>query len=258
MKNSRSNIASRRNALLKLLQKQGKLTVEEIADALGVTAATIRRDLIRLEADGAVRRGFGTAEYVQPDDMREIEPTDIEDEKAFVRRRIARQAAAMIEDGDVIFMNSSGTASLVLEYVGNKNVTVLTNNARIIQRSYGANVSIILTGGEIYGKKQSLVGQFALDSINRVTATKCILGVSGISATGGLTSRILAEAPINMSMLQKCHGDKIVVTESGKVGITQNFFSGSLRDITYLITDANVDQINVNEIELSGVRVLTV
>ena len=258
MKNSRVNIESRRNAILKMLQMRRKISVDDLAEGLNVTTATIRRDLSRMEEEGTVRRGFGTAEFVQPDNMREIEPTDVEDEKAFVRRRIARRAASMIEDGDVIFMNSSGTASLVLEYVGSKNVTVLTNNARIIERRYGSNVSIILTGGEVYGKKQSLVGQFALDSIKRVSATKCILGVSGISATGGLTSRILAETQINMSMLQNCHGEKIVVTESSKVGITQNFYSGSLREIDYLITDDGADHMMINELQLSGLKVQTV
>ena len=164
----------------------------------------------------------------------------------------------MVDDGDVLFLNSSGTASLVLEYLKGKNVTVLTNNARIIQRYYGDNVHIILVGGELYGKKQSLIGQFALDTIGRVAATKCILGVSGISAAGGLTSVILPETQINLLMIQQSQGARIVVADGSKVGITQNFYSGNLRDITHLVTDVSADRTSLEGIAQSGVNVIRV
>lgn len=256
MKNSRVAIQTRQNEIIKLLQQNKKLSVEEIAERLTVTPTTIRRDLAQLEQTGLVRRGFGSAEYLSPDNMREIEPTNIADEKEMTRRRIAKRAADIVEDGDVIFMNSSGTASLVLEYLKNKNVTVLSNNAQIIKRYYGDNVHIILVGGEVYGKKQSLIGQFALDTIGRVVATKCILGVSGISATGGLTSVILPETQINLLMLQQCQGARIVVADGSKVGITQNFYSGSLRDITHLITDTSADRISLQGIAQAGVEIV--
>ena len=254
MKNSRAAIQNRQNEIIKLLQKSGKMPVELIAEQLNVTPTTIRRDLIQLEAAGTVRRGFGNAEYVHPDNMREIEPTNIQDDKELIRRRIAKRTAEMIEDGDVIFINSSGTASLVLEYISDKNITILTNNARIIQRYYSQNNHIILVGGEIYGKKQSLIGQFALDTIRRVTATKCILGVSGISATGGLTSVILPETQINLLMIQQCQGAVVVVADGSKVGVTQNFYSGNIQDVSYLVTDYSADKASLQSIKQAGVE----
>ena len=258
MKNSRTAIMSRQNSILKLLQRNGKMPVEDIAERLNVTPTTIRRDLTQMERDGTVRRGFGNAEYVQPDNMREIEPTNIQDDKELTRRRIAKRTAELIDDGDVIFINSSGTASLVLEYVNDKYITVLTNNARIIQRHYGQNIHIILVGGEVYGKKQSLIGQFALDTIGRVAATKCILGVSGISAAGGLTSVILPETQINLLMIQQCQGQRIVVADGSKIGVTQNYYSGNLRDITHLVTDASADKIGLEGIAQAGISVIQV
>lgn len=257
MKNSRAAIQNRQNEIIKLLQKSGKMPVELIAEQLNVTPTTIRRDLIQLEAAGTVRRGFGNAEYVHPDNMREIEPTNIQDDKELIRRRIAKRTAEMIEDGDVIFINSSGTASLVLEYISDKNITILTNNARIIQRYYSQNNHIILVGGEIYGRKQSLIGQFALDTIRRVTATKCILGVSGISATGGLTSVILPETQINLLMIQQCQGAVVVVADGSKVGVTQNFYSGNIQDVSYLVTDYSADKASLQSIKQAGVEIIS-
>ena len=258
MKNSRAAIQSRQNEIMQLLKKQGKMPVSLLAERLGVTETTIRRDLVQMESSGFIRRSFGNAELSAVDDMRQIEPTNIEDEKELTRRKIARKAAEYVEDGDVIFINSSGTASLILEYLAGKNVTILTNNARVISRPHGPNVHLLLVGGEVYGKKQSLIGQFALDTIGRVAATKCFMGVSGISADGGLTSVILPETQINILMLQQCRGPRIVVADSSKVGIVQNYFSGNLSDITHLITDSGADSRSLQDIIQAGVIVETV
>ena len=258
MKNSRTVIQNRQNEIIQMLKRQGKMSVSLLSERLEVTETTVRRDLTQMEKMGFIRRSFGKAELAVVDDMRMIEPTNIEDEKELTRRKIARKAAEFVEDGDVIFLNSSGTASLILEYLDGKNVTVLTNNARIIDRSHGPNVSLMLVGGEVYGKKQSLIGQFALDTINRVVATKCILGVSGISVAGGLTSVILPETQVNILMLQKCKGPRIVVADGSKIGVVQNYFSGSLSDITHLVTDVGADDRSLQDIVQAGVTVETV
>ncbi len=258
MKNSRDVIHQRRNEIVRELQDNGTMQVSVLSDRLNVTTATIRRDLTEMEREGIVVRSFGGAALKLVENMEEIEPTNIEDEKEMVRRRIAKAAAGLVEDGDVLFLNSSATASLVLEYLSGKSVTALTNNARIINRKLPKNSTILLMGGEIYGKKQSLIGPFALDTISKVVASKCILGVSGISAESGLTSVILAETQINMLMIKKCKGDIIVVADGSKVGITQNFNTGDLKNITYLITDNSADPSSLKAIQESGVKVIVV
>lgn len=258
MKNSRDVIRKRRNEIIRALQATGKMEVGVLADRLDVTTATIRRDLTEMEREGIVVRSFGGATLKMSGDMEEIEPTNIEDEKEMVRRRIAKAAGGLVEDGDVLFLNSSGTASLVLEYLSGKSVTALTNNARIINRKLPKGSTVLLVGGEIYGKKQSLIGQFALDTIAKVVAGKCILGVSGISAESGLTSVILPETQINMLMIEQCKGDVIVVADGSKVGITQSFDTGSLKQITYLITDSSADPSSLKAIQDAGVKVIVV
>ncbi len=258
MKSSREVIRARQNRIINLLKNDGKQSVATIAELMAVTPATVRRDLIQLEQSGSIIRSFGSAEYFAPYDMRDVEPTNIEDEKVVIRRRIAKAAAELVEDGDVMFLNSSGTASLVLDYLADKHVTIFTNNARIVNRPRTTNLEVVLLGGEIYGKKQSLVGQFTLETISHVTASKCILGVDGISAEGGLTSVILPETPINTQMLRQCRGTKMVVAESSKVGLKQNFFSGDINSINYLITDHEAEAQSVQAIEEAGIHVVRV
>jgi DeoR family fructose operon transcriptional repressor len=259
MKNSNEAIHKRQLDILTLLRSSGSLSICKIASKMNVTTATIRRDLVEMEKTGTITKSFGKASYIfHNDDLKKIEPTNIEDEKELIRRKIAKYAAGMVNDGDVIYMNSSGTASLVLEYLGNKNVTVLTNNARAIERSIGANTQLIMTGGIVFGKKESLVGQYAIDSIEKVCATKCILGVSGISAIGGITSQILLETDINRAMLKYCIGSKIIVAEGSKIGTTRIFFSGNISDATHLITDSSAGKDALAAIEECGIKVISV
>lgn len=257
MKNSRNAIQKRQTDLLGLLRTHGKMGVNLIAEELNVTPATVRRDLTEMAEAGTVVREFGCAVYPVQTKMEEIEPTNIEDEKEIVRRHIAKVAADMIEDGDVVFLNSSGTASLVLEYLSSKSVTVITNNARIVNRMRGSRIQLILTGGMVFGKKQSLVGQYAMDTIRKITASKCILGVSGISSDG-ITSQILLETDINREMLARCSGPKIIVAEGSKIGLNQSFFSGNLQDATHLITDVSADRGALEAIRAEGLEVLCV
>ena len=93
---------------------------------------------------------------------------------------IAKYAADLIDDGDTIFINSSSTALLILQYLGNKRVYVVTNNGKALQSTIGSNVELVLTGGQVYERKQSLVGEFATYILSKITADKCFLGVSGI------------------------------------------------------------------------------
>jgi DeoR/GlpR family transcriptional regulator of sugar metabolism len=171
---------------------------------------------------------------------------------------IAKMAAAMISNGDTVFINGSSTALYILEHMENVQASVITNNARSIDCTVPESVDRILTGGEVYGNRQSLVGEFALDTIRKVIANKCFLGVNGISATGGVTSSFVQEVAVNRSMIAQCSGQKIVVADGSKVGVRQNFFDYGLEQITHLITDSSADPRELDQIRAKGVEVIVV
>ena len=170
------------------------------------------------------------------------------------KQAVARRAAELLQDGDTVFINSSATALLIYPYI-TKNVMVITNNGRSLLVNRPANVELLLTGGEVSGNKQSLVGEFAVQMLSGITATKCVLGVSGISVEGGITSRVIQETAINRTMLQRCSGEKIVVADHTKIGLEHNFFTGNLADVTRLITDSNADPSKLDDIRRAGVIV---
>lgn len=257
MKSSRGIIEARQKSIIQLLQKNRHLNVTELSERLNVTASTIRRDLEYLESQGCIRRYFGGAQYILPPNV-DVQYQTNKGNPTPAKLAIARKAASMVEPGDILFLNSSSTALYMLDYLPDIPASVITNNARALYCTCPDNVDLLLTGGEVFGNKQSLVGEFAVSSTKKVTASKCFLGVSGISSEGGATSSIVQEVAVNKSMISQCGGPKIVLADSSKIGIRQNFFCYGLDQITHLITDAAADPNELERISRCGVEIITV
>lgn len=245
MKRSKAYVASRRDAIIALLESQGQATVSELADHFGVSALTIRRDLDFLEAQQVISRQYGTATLLnplgRPSGSRQIR----------ANKAIAREAARHVEDGDCIFLNASSTALSIIEFITAQDVTVITNNGKALLLDEHPNVSILLTGGEIRPPRASMTGEIALDYIKRVTAAKCFLGLTGLSATYGLTSATAPEPAINALMLErsKLH---VAVADSSKLGLTSSFQFGSTDEIDLLITDTGATEDQVEKLKAYG------
>ena len=114
-------------------------------------------------------------------------------------------------------MNSSSTCLMMLEYIKNKHVVVVTNNGKAVMVPRNPGVELILTGGEVYERKISMVGEVASKTLSRMTASKCFIGVGGISAQHGLTTSTLQETAINELMIKRCSGGCYVLADSSKL-----------------------------------------
>lgn len=254
MKNSKTAVQNRHDRLLNYIRENERVEVAVLAQKFHVTPTTIRRDLELFETKGYIKRYFGGAKSLIPAGTKDYQAPVIPPGSS--RYTIAETAAKLIEPGDTVFMNSSSTALLIFNYLKNTPSMFITNNGRALYAKRDPEIELILTGGEVYGQKQSLVGEIALSTLSKVTATKCILGVSGISAGGGITSMVIQETPINQAMLKHCSGDKIVVAEGSKIGIKHNFFSGTIQDITHLITDDTADPAQLDQLRAQGITVI--
>ena len=261
MKSSKAVIYQRQQNFLKLLQREKTIEVESAAQELGVSTTTIRRDLQEFERQQLVTRFHGGAQFIAGT-LQEEDPPVGGDPKARIDRSqkeaIAQYAAGLIEDGDTIFMNSSSTAMLMLDYIKDKHVIIVTNNSHVIGYPHAPSITIILTGGEIYERRRSLIGDFALQTLSKINADNTFLGVSGISAKSGITTSVLPETAINEMMLRHCHGDCYVLAARSKIGHTHNFRSGAIRHIHTLITCKGGDREALAEIAAAGIRIIEV
>lgn len=232
MKVSKNLVDKRQEEIMRLIQDNNFMSVNDLVERFGVSAATIRRDLQYWESVGAIERNYGGALLLQAF----IDEDTEEYTRSRYMKAIAKKAAAFVEDGDIIFMNSSTTAIMMVEYIKDKQVTIITNNARIIRYNPDSKVTILLVGGEIRFPKKSLTGEMAINSLNKITANKCFIGCSGLTDEGISTANV-KETTINKTMLQKTYGKKYVLCDHTKVGLNFAFTYAGFNTLDCIITD---------------------
>lgn len=252
MKKSVAFVETRRQQILAALTQHPGLKVRDLAVRHGVSALTIRRDLDALAAQGVLNRTYGGAALTQADAS--AHDNAQEDGK----RALAARAAACIREGDTIFINSSSTALLALDYVRERHITAITNNGKAIHQSLDPRIKLVLTGGHIQFPKEALTGEFALRNLEKVTAQKAVMGFSGVSLDGGLTTSNLDEVAINEMMLRRATEKVVVVVESRKLGHDSTFRSGELAAVSHLITDSGADAAFIAALNRRGIKVTLV
>lgn len=245
-------VRKRRDDIMTLIQKLGTVTVKQLAREFNTSEITIRRDLQYWEDAGAIQRTHGGARLIQR--MVHNDDRNLTNERYI--QSISKYAATFVEDGDTIFINTSYTALLLIHYIRGKHCTIITNNGTAMSIEHDPKVQIVLTGGELHFPKKSMVGDFAINNVQRVLADKCFLGCSGITAEDGITTAIMAETTINEMMLSQTTGHHFVLCDHTKVGLKYSFKSGSLDKIDTIITDIAADQSQVAKIRARGKEVI--
>ena len=273
MKNSREDIRNRQSEILNLLKSYDRLTVSEIAAFFKISEPTVRRDLAYLEKNDLLKRSFG---YVTAVDRHifasdsnliggpaKISFTPIANRYvSSTALALAQATERLIEDGDTIFINSSSSALNIYRFLGRKHVLIVTNNLLVINEQLCTNTSLVLVGGSIvkgeHDTKLSLVGDVAVDTISRIAATKCILGVSGISSKSGITCPTMTDIQLNRAMIKQCTGRKIIIAAPFKIGRRFNYFNFNADEVTDLVTGASADPIEIDALRNMGVNVTLV
>lgn len=241
MKSKRGIIYKRKQYILKELKENGQVLVDDLAKQLQVSQITIRRDLDEFQSEGLVERFYGGATLIEgalSEDPSHDDEDAGEASRPGCKDAIARAAADMVEDGDIIFLNSSSTALQILKYLKNRHVTVVTNNANAIREELDPRVELVLTGGEVTQRKKSLVGDVALQMLHKLRADKCFIGVSGINIAGEITTAVLQETMINSLMIEQSKGCKVILADHTRVGSQNNFVISTLDQVTHVVTDS--------------------
>ncbi|MDR2834468.1 MAG: DeoR/GlpR family DNA-binding transcription regulator [Streptococcaceae bacterium] len=254
MKRSKKEVNERRSQILNLLEENKDIRYENLAKTLNISSVTLRRDLAALEKMGKIVRKHGKS-YIK--DFLAIDEQTI-DEIELIKNEIGKVAANLIQDNSAIFINSGTTPLYALKHLNKKNVTVLTNNAKVTNLPINEGITTILSGGEINYPKETLLGPVADNFFESANADAAILGVYGFSLSTGITSKDLREAMINNTIMRNTNGPIIVVADYRKIGLVSNFKSGELARVNYLITDQYTDSYVIQEFEKLGITVIQV
>ena len=233
--------AQRRERIQEFIAIHHIVSSAELCDLLEVSEATVRRDLEWLENEGILERTQGGAMLNQRVQL-ELQYVQRIRSHAEEKRQIGIVAASIIEDGDIIFVNSGTTTTEVIRHIPpNANITIVTNNVTACLELNDVSYELLLVGGSYLPTSQSVAGRFAIDNLNRIYANKAIIAVDGLSLKFGCTVPTNAEAEVNQLMIQRNRGPLIVVTDHSKWGIVSNFEVAKIDQIQTLVTDDGMD-----------------
>jgi DeoR family fructose operon transcriptional repressor len=228
----------------------------ELCELLGVSEATIRRDLEWLEEQGILERTHGGAILSQ---RMKLEPEYAARELAYPEEKslIGAAAATLIEEGDTIFVNSGTTTTEVIRHIpSGARVTVVTNNLSAAMQVHEVGFELILLGGTFYPRSNAVVGHFAAENLRQMNANKTFIGADGVSLKYGYTVPSNPEAELVHLMIERTRGQVIVVADHSKWGVVSNFEVARIDQIHTLVTDDKLSTRARDELAARNVRVI--
>src|SRR5579871_3138635 len=246
--------SDRLSSVLERLSGNGSVGVGDLARDLGVSAATIRRDLRLLEAQHLLARTHGGA--VAHGVLYELPLRYRSGRHGEEKQRIAREAAARVAEGTAIGLTGGTTTTEVARaVVAVPRLTVVTNSLNIASElAVRPNLKLVVTGGVARAESYELVGPLAEAALAGLNLDLVLVGVDGLSARAGLTTHHEIEAHTNRALIDRA-SVVIVVADSSKLGVVAFAQICPLARATEVITDAAAPVAAIAELEAEGVRV---
>ena len=253
------NQTVRRNAIMDLLEKDSRLPVTDLSDALNVSVVTVRKDLSELENEGLLKRIHGGAVINRKSQYSE-NFAERKSRKAEEKRLIAKAAAELVRDGESLIINVGSTCAYICEELKNKNNLIVITNALHIVNELACceHITTFFLGGRFDTDMQITVGDDVSDQLSKYKADKLIMGMDGVDIQAGLTSYNHVEDAIMRQMIAQAK-EKILVVDDSKIGKVTFAHIAALNDFDILVTNYNESKAEeLEKIRRSGLQVIAV
>ncbi|WP_274630295.1 DeoR/GlpR family DNA-binding transcription regulator [Arvimicrobium flavum] len=249
------NHSKRHGEILRLLQEEGTITIAALAEKLGVSLETVRRDVKPLTNDGSVLKMHGAISL--PSLAGEAPFERRMRENAEAKRAIARLVATTIQDGDSVMLDTGTTTSfLARELLGHRRLTVITNSSDIARTLATVNGNkVYMAGGELRSDSGAAFGASAIEFVSRFTVTHSVLSVGAVDAAIGIMDYNLDEAEFARMVLTR-GARTVVVTDHTKFGRHGLVKVCDFKDFQELYTDHLPPRDVAAALEEAGVRVI--
>lgn len=247
-------LAERRHELiLRVLRADGPATVVGLAERLGASEATIRRDLDQLDDEGLLRRVYGGAAPVIDRDDPFV---DVAEVRVAEKDAIARRCAELVRDGETVLLDIGTTAHRVARQLRGRSLTVVTSNLAVYEElADETSIQLVLLGGMLRRDYRSLVGFLTEDNLRQVHADRLFLGTSGVRPDGQVTDTTVVEVPVKRAMIAA--SDQVVlVADSGKFPGTGMARVCGPEDLDVVVTNAGPDPVTTAAFSEAGVEVI--
>ena len=245
----------RHELILRAVRSEGSATISGLADSLGVSIATVRRDLVTLDEEGLLKRVYGGAASVEDKD----EPfADVAAVRADEKDAIARRCAELIKDGETVLLDIGTTAHRVARQLRGRTLTVITSSLAVVEElQEEETVQLVLLGGVLRRDYRSLIGFLTEDNLRQVHADRLFLGTSGVRPDGQVMDTTVVEVPVKRAMIA-ASDHVVLVADVGKFPGTGMSRVCGPQELDTVVTNATADDRTKTALREAGVTVLEV
>ncbi len=230
-------LSSRQNQIMDLVKVEGRVFVDNLAAAFGVTPQTIRKDLndlcdarllSRIHGGAILARGNENMEYEARRSIASLEKTEI-----------GRQTATLIPENASLFINIGTTTEAVGDaLLDHKNLMVITNNINVANRlRVYPGIEVVIAGGVVRGSDGGIVGEAAVDFIRQFKVDYAIIGTSAIDSDGALLDYDFREVKVAQAIIANAR-HVILVADSTKFDRAAPVRIAHLSQVNTFVTDS--------------------
>lgn len=251
-------LEERRQEILNRITEQGRASVAELSQALGVSEVTIRTDLQALAERKLIIRTHGGA-IPSGEGRYEIDLALRRQKQVQEKSRIGQAAVALVDTGDAIFIDSSSTALTLAPLVRDRRrLTVITNSLPVAQELQDATgIKVVMPGGTLHTETASLIGVEGLKILQKYNIQKGFFGAHGLNIPEGLTDVDADEANVKRELVSMCR-QTIALLDSTKWGQVGLASFARPEDIDLIITDSNAPAELLAKIRRLGLEIIVV
>jgi DeoR family transcriptional regulator, ulaG and ulaABCDEF operon transcriptional repressor len=246
--------------ILKMVRERNVVRVTALMQELNASSATLRRDLVKLEEMGQLKRVHGGAEAIEAAQQSHLATHSFNVSQtlnAERKRALAEVAASMCNDGDSIIINAGSTTWFMAEFLRERRMQVLTNSVPIATTMIAtSNNRIVLPGGEVFREQGIILSPFDEDAIQHFTASKMFMSCFAISQMGIIEGDPLI-ARAETKLLARAE-QLIVVADYSKFEPRGSMAVCQLSRVHTLITDDGAPPHILDQIRSKGVHVVVV
>ena len=244
---------SRFAQIRQMLEQADVVTIGELTDRLGVSEATVRRDLEALQRAGVVQRTHGGA---VPTSIRELPYPSREARQVVEKRAIARAAAAEVAPGETLFLGGGSTTLHLAAQLVDADVTVVTNSLPVANElARGRQGQVVVIGGALRIPEQTMIGPRAVEAIRSYRAGTAFLGVPALDSQHGFTADGDTEAATDLAFMEMAQRT-VVLADHTKLGRVATTHVVPLSAIELVVTDSGAPPHELEALRSAGTSVL--
>jgi DeoR family transcriptional regulator of aga operon len=250
--------ALRHDTIRRSIEVNGRVSIADLKDRLGVSEVTIREDLKFLENAKVLTRIRGGAVITRNGGV-EMSLEETSTTNRAEKMAIGAYAASMVENGQTVIIDVGSTTTELAHALSPEllRVVVITNGLNIaLGLESRQGISVIVTGGTLRPLQHSLVAPMGTILLDKLKADIAFLGCNGVDPARGFTNANIAEAEIKQAMVRSA--DKVVfLADHDKIGAVASAFVADISCADLLVTDIGADPSTLANLRSEGLKIVT-